>query len=214
MAENEIIWLASYPRSGNTFLRTILWHCFKLNSASIYPGDLGTNEELKNFSGHIEQDVNGKIRFPRDALPLIKTHEYPVNDGPTIYVVRDGRAACVSLWKFYKKTLSMEACVDGSHRFGLWADHVQAWKPNSRSRTLLLRYEDMVSDLTGVLEKLGDFLKQKIINTEMPKREKIADIDGRWVNKSSHWQSAIDARTLELFHSLNGKSIKEMGYVS
>ena len=35
-----MIWIASYPRSGNTFLRTILWHCFGLKSASIYPQDL------------------------------------------------------------------------------------------------------------------------------------------------------------------------------
>jgi len=44
MNQKDIIWLASYPRSGNTYLRTMLWHCFGLRSASIYPNDLGGNK--------------------------------------------------------------------------------------------------------------------------------------------------------------------------
>jgi len=31
-----MIWLASYPRSGNTLLRVILKHCFGLSSQSVY----------------------------------------------------------------------------------------------------------------------------------------------------------------------------------
>ena len=54
MNDNAFIWLASYPRSGNTFLRTILWHCFGLRSASVYPQDLGGNRALEGYVGHIE----------------------------------------------------------------------------------------------------------------------------------------------------------------
>ena len=32
----ETVWLASYPRSGNTMLRTILWHGFAMKSGAIY----------------------------------------------------------------------------------------------------------------------------------------------------------------------------------
>lgn len=97
----DIVWLASYPRSGNTFLRTILWQCFGLRSASIYPNDLGGNKRLEEFVGHIEPGVDRKIIFPRNGLPLFKTHEYPADLKPAIYVVRDGRATTLSLWKFY-----------------------------------------------------------------------------------------------------------------
>jgi hypothetical protein len=59
--ELKPIFLASYPRSGNTYLRTILNHCFDLKSASIYPNDLGGNATLEKFVGHIEHIQNGKI---------------------------------------------------------------------------------------------------------------------------------------------------------
>ncbi len=155
MKNNEIIWLASYPRSGNTFLRTILWQCFQLHSASIYPGDLGKNKTLGNTVGHIEHGPNGKISFPENALPRIKTHEYPLDNGPTIYVVRDGRAVCASLWQFYKHTIPLKHCIDGTQRFGRWCDHLHAWNPLSRANTLLLRYEDMV--LRHCLKSVNSF---------------------------------------------------------
>ena len=32
--------LSSYPRSGNTLLRTVLYQCFNLKSRSVYGNDL------------------------------------------------------------------------------------------------------------------------------------------------------------------------------
>ena len=72
----NIIWLASYPRSGNTLLRTVLWHCFGLRSASLYPEDLGGNKELKRYIGHIDQSElefvgpDLKIRSPGNSTLL------------------------------------------------------------------------------------------------------------------------------------------------
>ena len=66
----NIIWLASYPRSGNTLLRTVLWHCFGLRSASLYPEDLGGNAALKSYIGHVDHSElefigpDRQIRFP------------------------------------------------------------------------------------------------------------------------------------------------------
>ena len=35
------LFVSSYPRSGNTFLRTVLYQCFNLKSGSVYGNDLG-----------------------------------------------------------------------------------------------------------------------------------------------------------------------------
>jgi hypothetical protein len=75
MKDTNVIWLASYPRSGNTFLRTILWHSFGLRSAIIYPNEHGNNKKLENYVGHIEHGVNLQKRFQQNGLPLVKTHE-------------------------------------------------------------------------------------------------------------------------------------------
>ena len=53
----RIVWVASYPRSGNTMLRTVLWHCLGLRTASVYPNDLGGNKDLEDYVGHIERNA-------------------------------------------------------------------------------------------------------------------------------------------------------------
>ena len=127
----QVIWLASYPRSGNTLLRTILHQSFGLQSASVYPNDLGGNKELESYVGQIEHDENRKIHFPDDAIPLIKTHEPPKDESGAVYIVRDGRAACVSLWEFYGRRQPLEAVISGklrwSHIAGQFGSEVKVY---------------------------------------------------------------------------------------
>ena len=61
----EITWLASYPRSGNTFVRTILFNCFGIKTASVYPKDLGGRTILEEFVGHIEHNQDKTITFQK-----------------------------------------------------------------------------------------------------------------------------------------------------
>ena len=208
----NIIWLASYPRSGNTFLRTILWHCFGLRSASVYRNDLGGRKALEDYVGHIEYGPDGRPHFPADGLPLVKTHEYPQSPAPGIYVVRDGRAVSISLWNFYKHKLSLEDVVRGRHDFGTWADHIRAWAPETRPNTLFLKYEDMVDDLPVILERLGAFLKRDIRKIRIPPRRRIVGVDGRWVRKKSDWRSEFPGPLLEWFVEENSEMLERLGY--
>ena len=208
----NVVWLASYPRSGNTFLRTVLRHCFGLHSASVYKNDLGGRKALEDYTGHIEHGRDGRIHFPVGALPLIKTHEYPQSPAKAIYVVRDGRAASISLWDFYGRTQALEDVVRGKHRFGNWADHIRAWAPETRPSTLLLKYEDMVDDLPKSLGKLSRFLERDIQQKKIPPRDKIARGDGRWVRKNSDWRSQFPDQLLEWFNEENGEMLERLGY--
>ena len=214
----NIIWLASFPRSGNTLLRTVLWHCFGLRSASLYPEDLGGNRVLKNYIGHIDQSEiefvgpDRQIRFPENSIPLFKTHEYSSDANPAIYVVRDGRAATVSLWQFYREKLPLEAVIRGQHRFGTWSGHVAAWKPWERANTLLVKYEEMTSDLPRALENISAFLKRGILTDRIPDRETVANLEGRWVRTQSDWSSKISDGLLKIFDEINGGMLRKLGY--
>lgn len=213
-AAPRIVWLASYPRSGNTFLRTILRHCFGLRSASVYPQDLGGNRALEEYVGHIEHGPRMYEQLSENGLSLIKTHEYPKDSNPAIYVIRDGRAACVSLWKFYDRTLPLDALIEGRHRFGTWADHVKAWNPRVRTNTLLLVYEELKDDLPGSLEKISRFLGLPVISGRLPDRNAIAASDGRWVRKESSWQAELQEPNLARCNAINGDVLKAYGYLA
>ena len=213
MKDLNIIWLASYPRSGNTFLRTILWQCFGLRSASVYPDDLGGNRNLEEYVGHIERGPDKQIRFPENGLPLVKTHEYSKDSNPAIYIIRDGRAACVSLWKFYKESIPLEAIIEGQSRFSTWSNHVQSWNPWDRPNTLLLEYEDMINNLPAILNSVSDFLKRDVINKSLPDRNTIAGVDGRWVKTKNSWKSNLSGNLLKRFNQLNKDTLIKAGYL-
>jgi hypothetical protein len=213
MNDAELVWLASYPRSGNTFLRTILWQCFALRSASIYPTDLGGNRKLEEYVGHIEHGPDAQIRFPENGIPLFKTHEHAEDKNPAIYVIRDGRAASVSLWKFYDKSLPLENIIEGRHRFGTWSDHVRSWNPWERPNTLLLRYEDMRENLAGVLTVISKFLGRNILRESIVDRDTVVKQDGRWVKSESDWRSDLSGVLLERFNEINKDMLTRARYL-
>ena len=207
----QITWLASYPRSGNTFLRSILFNCFGLKSGSIYPNDLGGNKSLESFVGHIEHGENKTISFP-NTIPLIKTHDLNKDDSQSIYVIRDGRATCVSFWNYYGKKISMKDIILGNHMFGKWCDHVTSWHPKKRNKTLLLKYEEMVDNFEITLDSISAFLEQDIISKKLPSRETIAKSDGKWVRSKTDWRAEISSEELDLFNEVNYPVLKEYGY--
>lgn len=212
-ASEHFVWLASFPRSGNTYLRTILWNCFGLRSGSIYPNDLGQNVSLEQAVGHIEH-CDGRITFPPGQEPqLVKTHEHDRDDKPAIYIVRDGRAAILSLWEFYGHRVPIETLLRGEHQFGKWQDHLAAWDFGSRAKTLFLRYEDVLVDLDSTLSVISDFLKHRILARRLPARESIASRDGRWVRSAGdHADNYLSREQLELFNSLNARGLQRAGY--
>lgn len=206
------IFLASYPRSGNTLVRTILFQCFNLKSGSIYRNDLGGNLELEKYVGHIEVGGDGSISYPKGGLPILKTHSYHKGNNLTIYVIRDGRAATASLWNFTNPKVPMNDIIEGNNRFGKWCDHVNFWKPSIRPNTLLLRYEDILEDLNSTLIKLSNFLGREIISNELPSRDKISDSDGKWVRKKTDWKDVISKKDLNRFHQINDHCLEQFGY--
>lgn len=211
--ERRIVWLASYPRSGNTFLRSILWHCYHLHTASIYPNDLGGNKALEAFAGHIEHS-SGLIKFPLDQRTLpIKTHEHDRDNAPAIYILRDGREAIASLWDFYDRKISMRDLILGRHQFGTWLDHIKSWNFPKRQNTLFLRYEELKKDLDLTFTKLSEFLRQEPFNRELPSRTPMADSDGRWVRHSQNLKkSCLSDSQLALFMEVNGDGLEVGGY--
>ena len=208
------IFLASYPRSGNTYLRTILNNCFELKSASVYPQDLGGNKNLEAYVGHIEHTNDGKIPlepFENKAL-LIKTHELSSIDNKSIYVLRDARPVALSLYNFFERRLPLEDVIRGEHRWGKWTDHVNFWTHDLPDNRLVLRYEDLKDELGKSLKQISEFLNVEICTTKIPPRDVISD--GKWVNKEKqNWMELMEKRHVELCTDINQNLLQKYGYI-
>lgn len=212
--KQPVMWIASYPRSGNTLLRTVLWQCFGLRSGSSYPNDLDGKKALQEYVGHIEEGPDKRVHFPPGTLPLIKTHGYPADDNPAIYVVRNGIAASLSLCQFYSAHgITLESVIEGQQWFGTWSRHLEAWRPWGRPNTLLIKYEDMAENLPEVLTKISAFVGRPILTTRIPDRNDIAGVDGRWVRNQFDTKPVISGNLLDRFNEINSAMMRKMGYV-
>jgi len=204
----ERIWLASYPRSGNTFLRVLLNAAFDTVVNSKYDEDYSAfSKKFGELLGH------GK----RNNFNIIKTHEVESDEFPTIYVVRDGRASVVSYYHFcrnFETTRTMRDIISGITPFGSWSAHFRGWKPNERANTLLLRFEDITADPSTAVRQIGEFLG--VEPGELP------DVSFGALQKSSpeFFRSGsnecniveIDGESIELFDEIHGDLMRELGY--
>jgi glycosyltransferase involved in cell wall biosynthesis len=157
-----ILWIASYPRSGNTFLRFVLEAAFGMPSDSV----CAENPEHEIREGVIPgRSLSEMVRDP--DLCCVKTQELPANDGhPAIYVVRDGRDALVSYAHYTLEVAArtpappgaatfsslLHALVSTDSHFGGWAGHVTAWA-SRKAPTQIIRFEELIADPIPIVER-------------------------------------------------------------
>jgi len=162
-----MIWLASFPRSGNTFFRNVLYEVYGIESSTFH----------KETTYPVDEDY--------DQYQVVKSHLLPgqlePND-PTIksvYIVRDGRDALVSIAHHRKDLVDpnsdfqinlLEAIIapKGSH-FGGWSENVRQWIERA---DIIIRFEDLIKDPIKELEKL-----RSIMDLPDPQRDKLPTFD-------------------------------------
>jgi sulfotransferase family protein len=172
-SNTPVIWIASYPKSGNTWLRFMLY-------AAIY--------------GPPKNSIDVPTKIPDIHRPLptspdpsgptyIKTHFQLTDQHPqlsdtlkAIHIIRNPRDVLLSALNYRKLTgkeswavtkkhyakafLSIGGDPDWqSHGFGTWASHAQSWRNTDRFPVLPLRYEELKADPTTQLIKILEFLE-------------------------------------------------------
>jgi len=204
-----VVWIASYPRSGNTMLRTVIFQCFGVRSASVYQNDLGGQKGLEGYVGHIEHGADGSLPFGDEPVRLIKTHAPPQDERKTIYVIRNGRDATLSYFRFLKGRVPLIDLIEGRQARS-WASHIDMWQPLTRPDTLLVRYEDLVDDLAATVDQVGDFLGLEPRRHDMPSRASL--VDGRWIRPAGDENVAFDAACEAAFDRVDGAAMQLFGY--
>lgn len=154
------IFLCSYPKSGNTWLRFILAHLLSVRT-DITPRNV--DELVPDV--YAANDKANALASPR----ILKTHHALLHEFPkTIYVVRDVRDAMLSYYHYQQALGAFKGnfsefldVADTLHPFGNWSAHVEkalAFSNQYPKRILLLRYEDLQLNPETEIEKLIAFL--------------------------------------------------------
>jgi hypothetical protein len=179
-----VIYLASYPRPGNTFLRLLLNRALGLKT---YGVDLVFDQlGITDIIGHQPLRDTIKNLNSRPELYFVKTHDLPGDNLPAIYIVRDGRHTVVSFaryacsflnrsWRsrrfaitqFLNDPVSHVAALSEPNSFrrslkkiirgslfGGWSKNVLSWTRNRQGPTTVIRFEDLISDPLNALQKV------------------------------------------------------------
>jgi len=186
-----IVWLASYPRSGNMLTAQILYQCMGLRSyvdpsnaptidfpdmrapsPKIRHSGLGGRHASRNqpFSPKLNYSVPWETfyreRYAAEGLHLVKTHAHPPDDSKALVVVRDGRKSIFSYYNMKQDVyglidMRLEDLILGHEGYGRWTDHTHAWLNQSPQSTLVLRFEQLVHVGAQDLEKIADFIEYR-----------------------------------------------------
>jgi len=223
-----MIWLSSFPRSGNTFLRNVLFEVYGLESSSFYEG-IGEPENYTEF-------------------PFVKTHIRPHELEPqdkeilAIHIIRDGRDTLVSMahqrkdiyepdTNFRDNFLEAMIAAEGSY-FGGWSLNVQEWLERA---SLLIRFEDLIQDPIGEvnrlnkimelpspnLEKLPGFKDLKFGEPKYGRGKRIAGSEEEELDivrksfrkgKAFGWKDELDRELQNLFWSYHRNTMERVGY--
>ena len=155
-----IVWIASYPRSGNSLFRQLIYAT--MGQPSYH--ERGGVSEIRAEYAHLIQDPDDFFAWARDTGDpvFVKTHDSPQDDSPAVYVVRDGRSATSSFLR-YEQTFAPEtqptllSLIAGDHYYGSWSDHYRAWHER-KAPILTLAYQDLFDADDALVARVAEFI--------------------------------------------------------
>jgi aryl sulfotransferase len=177
----KIVWIASYPRSGNTWMRFLVGHLLQRR--------IRNSAELGFIVPDIHRFVTGAHLLGPERS-FVKTHwrwqgEFPLreNTAGVIYLIRNPISVMESAVNFALRSATAttpEAAADGIERlarklaaqfieqfgladwqragFGNWEENAASWlETDLPFPRLVVRFEDLRADSLSVLRRIADF---------------------------------------------------------
>lgn len=154
--------LASYTRSGSTYLRFMLFEALTRESA-----EFGV---VRRGLPSVGKQDQARSVFPGGGR-MIQTHEpYSHGDRRVVYVVRDARSVVLSEYSWHQRMGRSVGTFEGfiekflsgrSTPWGSWEEHVNYWlhsQPARSDHLFLVRYEDIYDEPARLFPQVLDFL--------------------------------------------------------
>jgi hypothetical protein len=227
------LFLVSYPKSGNTWLRFLIANLLKQPGEEIdFYTSINYIPEVVTHDETIES-----LERPR----VMKSHAPYLREYPrVIYMIRDGRDVYVSYYfhrlkKLPQNTTFKEFLERDDHFPGLWGDHVASWlfKEHGRSQKILVvRYEELLCDCLAQLRRMVDFMGMETTEDQLqdaveaasfknmrrleiekgrPYKDTGPDIfvrEGRW----GTWKELFGPEERAIFKAREGHVLVKLGY--
>ena len=227
------IFVVSYPRSGNTWVRQMI-------ALLKHPGLDLTKDQVDDYvpDPYYDQRAMDSMVRPR----VIKSHEPYTSDYPrVIYLYRDGRDCMVSWYDMETKLVRYKgsfndfvlSCLSNSYgNWGSWQDHVRSWiLVRHDTPTLKVQYEALCENPYQGLRDIASFLRlrvddEKIEGAILGSRREVRQLflrnnrpevwskgfRGGVKGGPGKWREMFSDKLLELYWKYAGDVMEELGY--
>ena len=179
MSRDPVLWLVSYPKSGNTWFRFVLFHL--------------QHGRMPESSRELDQQFNSKLpvkpgdRFKKSHATVAGLAEHRVDGDKVIYIVRHpldvlqsslnydilngdlnpGEAAKDAWIDAYIRAAGIPAWTDEPFNAGTWNANVQGWANQVAGDILVIRYEESLSDPIAGVRACAAFMDIQIADEEV-----------------------------------------------
>lgn len=237
---NSDVFLVSYPRSGNTWLRNLIAEIIYGESGNTL-GDIG--KYIPDIHRHCIDKM--ELKHPR----VIKSHfTYTAKYKRIIYIVRDPRDIFLSYYRYLnqlgKYTSSLSSFIadicEGLIWPGTWSNHVSSWlyanHNNCREDNpdlMFIMYENVIKNQNKYVIEIAEFLGRELNNYEIGNiifrtskdRMKKKELAGgfEWLPKNlkfvntatcGNWRTELSTSMVAHINEKNKEEMTKLGYLS
>jgi hypothetical protein len=227
--------ITSWPRSGSTWLRTMLTH--------LLVQDYDSNPEVFNRAIPSTSLLNVLRYWSGGCSGIRSTHWlYQRHVKKALYVVRDPRGSIPSYFRYTTTRIGKQREGGEWTRFYLaglygprWDQHVDSWLSKGKavlgSNLHVVRYEDLKEDPLRVLADTADFFGIPYTRERLETAERMSSIDvmKKWEEKEvgplrdknasfyrggkvDEWKELFDKCDREKMLRAASRSMEKMGY--
>jgi Sulfotransferase domain len=221
-----IVWLVSYPRSGNTFTRILCESIFPIQDTYTIHHEDVTDRSLLDVFGPEYKEGYSYIGLARDSEEVffVKSHRLrddlvDLDRDKVVYIVRDGRASISSYFHFIhnftKAKKSLRNVIAGKVIFGDWSSHVLSWFGSVESKNfLLLKYEDIISDPVASVLKISSLSGLEMMEADIPTFDELHAMRPEFFRSGNNnrWRDDFSFMDYLLFLISSRRTMSKAGY--
>ncbi len=176
----SITWLASYPKSGNTWLRFLLANI-------IAGGPPSSSAEVSRLIPDIhrpgEADAASGDVFIKTHFMRTDSHPRIDETARAVHIVRHPRDVLLSALNYRRMEGVIEDMTDERYArvfiasagdplwarlgYGSWVQHAASWSQTTAWPVLTIRYEDLKADTPGTLARVLGFIGRDATRDEI-----------------------------------------------